>query len=105
MGSAVSVLKGYVVRGGDGDRTALFGYAWIIDGPPHLRLVRASTDGGGQLIVVRFPPTRDGRRRAWAMAAAVEGTVKRVVSRPPAASREDTRVTAPEERRPKGRAP
>lgn len=73
-----NLLRGYIVRGGDGKGTALFGYAWT-SGP--LRLVRAANGGIGTLIVKRFQPTKDGRRRAHLMAMAVDGTVKRVVKR------------------------
>jgi hypothetical protein len=73
----VTTLIAYVVRGGDGSGTALFGYAWTTKGK--LALVRASGDGCGQLIVQRFEPSADGRRRAHLVALAVRGTVKRVV--------------------------
>lgn len=63
-------LVGYIVRGGDGNATAVFGYSWP-DG-----LMR-----GGELLVRRFEPTADGRRRAWLVAIGVGGTVKRVVKR------------------------
>ena len=63
-------LCGYVVRGGDGNRTAVIGYAW----PDNL--VR-----GDELVVKRFDPTPDGRKRAWLVAVAIGGTVKRVVKR------------------------
>ena len=63
-------LCGYVVRGGDGNRTAVIGFAW----PDNL--VR-----GDELIVKRFDPTPDGRKRAWLVAIAIGGTVKRVVKR------------------------
>ena len=72
-------LRGYVVRGGDGGGTALFGYAWTSKGK--YELLRAVGDGLGQLVVKRFPPTEDGRRRALLVAIAVGGTVKRVMKR------------------------
>jgi hypothetical protein len=75
----MSKIVGYVVRGGDGKGTALFGYAWTTRGK--YALIRAVGDGMGQLIVKRFEPTSDGLRRARLMALAVDGTVKRVVRR------------------------
>lgn len=75
-------LVGYIVRGGDGKRTAVFGYAW----PKNL-------NRGDELIVKHFAPTTDGRDRARLMALAVGGTVKRVMKRAPT-SCESTRKEA-----------
>lgn len=67
-------LSGYIVRGGDGHGTAVFGYGWPTKGKRPL--VR-----GDNLIVYHFAPTPDGRQRAYLVAAAVEGTVKRVMKK------------------------
>ena len=80
-------LCGYVVRGGDGNRTAVIGYAW----PDNL--VR-----GDELVVKRFDPTPDGRKRAWLVAVAIGGTVKRVVKR----AKNTTATTGTTSARPRG---